>query len=137
MAVTVVVDATWRLSHVEFSTPLGYPGTVMGHSEIVLDKPSESPPGEDTVLRARTTGETYGTMSGATITRGIDVVAEETVEVEGQTISLGTVVAALDAFMRKWRSEDAGNPPLVTPQAEALTPVPEMPDPANPRAPPN
>ena len=138
MAVTVVVDATWRMSHIEFSTPLGYPGTVMGHSEIVLQEPDAPPTDmEPVTLRARVAGETYGTMIGATVTRNIDAVAEETVEVDGQTISFTTLVVALGAFMRKWRSEDAGNPPLVTPQAEALTPMPPMPDAQDPRAPPN
>ena len=92
---------------------------------------------EPVTLRARTAGQTYGTMAGATITRGIDAVAEETVEVDGQTISFATVTAALDAFMRKWRSEDAGNPPLPAPQAAEMTPMPEMPDPQDPRPPPN
>src|SRR6188508_3249187 len=49
---------------------------------------------------------TYGVMPGPSISRGISIVLEETVDVDGVTISFDTILKAMGAFFQKWKTED-------------------------------
>lgn len=131
--ITVSVDAAWRLSRVEFLTPHNMPGYVSGYTEVMLTEPATPSEGAE-VLRSGlpfADPKTYGAMPGARVGRPIDGVMDETVEVEGLTLSLTNVMDAMKEFVRRWRAEDLAKPPpenSVAPEAATLTPVPNPPD---------
>jgi hypothetical protein len=70
----------------------------------------------------------YGTMPGAPVSRQIDVVLEDSIEVNGTKITFSAALAVLAAFFEKWRIEDQAKPPPPLPQAAELTPMPEQPE---------
>ena len=111
MTVTVSVDATWRLSRVEFNTMHNMPWDVHGRGEVLLQEASEPAP---ILGKGTRDGEkvTYGTMPSLPVSRLISDVIAETVEVGGNTISFDTIMQALPLFFEKWRTEDAENPPV-------------------------
>jgi hypothetical protein len=134
----VSVNATWRLSRLEFYTPYNVPHSVTGYGEVLLEPsaPGDVPP----VFRSRpgALGEAeppatkaYGTMPGATVARALDAVLEETVEVDGKPVTFASVVDSLKAFMEKWRLEDAEKPVAPTAMGRVpgvpLTPMPPTP----------
>lgn len=139
--ITVSVDATWRLSRVEILTPLHMPdtGTVIGYTEVMLAEPATPSEGAD-VLRSglrSTDPKIYGAMPGAQVARPIDTSMDETVEVDGITLSLTQTLDAIKEFVRRWRAEDMAKPPPTMPVAASLTPVPHPPDrPFTPPSPP-
>ena len=104
--VTVSVAATWRLSRVEFNTPYNAPHVVLGYGEMLLEEPD---------------GKAYGTMPSERVQRSIAEVVEETVEINGTTVSFDTILQALPKFFEKWRVEDLEKPP---PPAEVPTDIP-------------
>jgi hypothetical protein len=130
MAVTITVDATWRLSRVEFNLPHSMTQTVMGYGEVLLQKAKSAGPEAD-ILKSRSTNpDTYGSMPGAPVNRSLTPeVLAETIDIEGKPVSLEALVVALGQFFEKWRVEDIDMPtPLQTvPQAAKLTPVPPPP----------
>jgi len=142
MTVTVSVDASWRMSRVEFQTPHGVPGVVQGVGEVLLQEPAKPSDGAE-ILRAPNpfgsvvpASKTYGTLPGALVSRPMsEETMAETIEVDGKTITFGSVVDSIKTFMEKWRAEDAAKPPvtLVSPQAAELTPMPEIPTSSLPR----
>ena len=131
--ITVSVDATWRLARVEISTPRDVPGgSVVGYTEVMLAEPATPSEGAS-VLRTGlpfSDPKTYGVMPGATVARPLDTVLDETVEVEGLTLSMTNVMDALKEFTRRWRVEDVAKPPPQTlaPVATEVTPMPQEPD---------
>jgi len=138
--VTVSVDATPRVSRFEFSTPHLPTGMVYGYSEVLLQSPDGEAPSilhvRSPMIPAPKEGEkvTYGVMPGAMVSRGIPAVMEETVEVDGVTISINTVLKAMGEFLEKWRIEDENTPAPVAAAAVAppvldVQPPPEHPDP--------
>jgi hypothetical protein len=127
MSVTVTVEATWRTPRVEFNTPFNGVSTVIGYSEALL----KSADGKTDV----------GTMQGDTIHRDFVAVIDDTVEIDGTTVSFKTVVEAVTKFIEKWRLEDAVLPEPAVPTGAPLTAVPapstppkydEMPPPLEP-----
>jgi hypothetical protein len=73
---------------------------------------------------------TYGVMPGPSISRGISIVLEETVDVDGVTISFDTILKAMGAFFQKWKTEDEEThlpEPSAMMAPTAITPPP-MPD---------
>jgi hypothetical protein len=147
--VEVTVNASWRMSRVEFNTAHNMPATVRGYGEVLLEEAGK--PSEDaSILRGpyQPFGEvepdkkTYGTMPGATITRAIADVLTDTIEVDGKTTTFASVVDSLKRFMEKWRVEDAEKPqsftvigkPLPMPPAVPLTPMPPESPAEDPRA---
>jgi hypothetical protein len=133
--VTVSVDATSRISRFEFSTPQASNGMVYGYSEVLLQEPA-APSGDTRMPGAPAPKEgekvTYGVMPGPSINRGISIVMEETVDVDGTTISFNTVLKAMGAFFEKWRAEDAEiQPPepstMMAPAAITPPPMPDRP----------
>jgi hypothetical protein len=141
--ITVSVDATQRVSRFEFQTPHLPTGMVYAYSEVVLQEPAEPSKGSE-ILKSRTpmgvaqqAGEptVYGVMMGAHIGRGIPDVADESVEVDGTSISFDTVLKAMDAFFEKWRKEDIEKPaiqPMPTPITAPMEPTLDDPTGAKP-----
>jgi hypothetical protein len=138
MTVTLSVDATSRIARFEFSSPHLPSGMVYGYSEVLLQEPDSPSKGAE-ILRpvtpmmgtsTPTEGEkiTYGIMPGTAINRGIPMVMEETVDVDGNTISFATVLQAMGAFFEKWRVEDATKPPPMMMAAQPPTLPPPDPD---------
>ena len=132
MAITVTVDATHRVARFEFLSPHDPNGMAYASGEVLLQEPIDPGDGAD-VLRVRSPmtpapkeGErvTYGVMPGSQVRRIISEVAEETVDVDGATISLNTVLAACGAFFEKWRTEDANAPQTPSPALVQPTPLP-------------
>jgi len=132
--VTVTVDATWRMSRVEFSQPYSESGSITGYGEVLLQEPAEPSPGA-AILRNGTPSpfmaeqKTYGTMPGGVVGRSISSVMEETVEIDGGTLvlSFAQVFAAMEAFLVKWRAEDQSKPtggPLEFPNPSVSSPAP-------------
>jgi hypothetical protein len=125
--ITVSVDATWRLARVEIAMPRGVPGSVVGYTEVMLTEPATPSEGAN-ILRSGlplADPKAYGVMPGATVARPLDAVLDETVEVEGLTLSFTNVMDALKEFTRRWRVEDVAKPPPQTlaPVAAELTPM--------------
>jgi len=147
--VEVSVNATWRMSRVEFNTPYNVPGQVRGYGEVLLEEPSKPSEGAS-VLRqtvqpfgeAEPSTKVYGTMPGAQVARALSEVLTDTIEVDGKITTFAMVVDSLKLFMEKWRIEDADKPPVAftqvgLPPSPAPTPLTPMPpeDPAkDPRA---
>jgi len=132
--VTVTVDATWRMSRVEFSQPHSSTGSVTGYGEVLLQEPAEPSPGA-AILRNGTPSpfmveqKTYGTMPGGVVTRSISSVMEETVEISEGTLvlSFAQVFEAMEAFLVRWRAEDQDKPtggPLESPTTSVSSPAP-------------
>jgi hypothetical protein len=123
----VTVDATWRMSRVEFNTPYDPGGTVVGFGEVLLQEPSTPVPG--VFRRARdgsgSVGKTYGAMPGATVTRALADVADEEIEIDGVKVTFSGAMQAMEKFLQKWLVEDESKPEESgrVPGAE-LTPVP-------------
>lgn len=145
MAVTVSVDATWRMSRVEFITPYAPTGLIMGHGEVLLQEPAVPTEGAGKVLRtpmAVPTGETktYGVMPGGSVLRNISEVLSETVEVDGLTLTFAQTMDAMEAFLRRWREEDGDKPSMmmpppgipVTPMTTTMPPPNSVPPPPSP-----
>ena len=134
--VTVSVEASWRLSRVEFNLPHSLTQNVMGYGEVLLQEADGAGP-EAAILRSRSIpfGEadpkTYGSMPSTMVTRALTPeVLAETIDIEGTQVSLEDLMGALNDFFEKWRVEDASKPPiepLPTPEAEAVTPIPATP----------
>jgi hypothetical protein len=123
--ITVSVDATWRLARVEIAMPRDMPGNVIGYTEVMLTEPATPSEGAN-VLRSGlpfADPKTYGVMPGATVARPLDTVLDETVEVEGLTLSMTNVMDALKEFTRRWRVEDVAKPPatMIAPTAAEPT----------------
>ena len=115
MSVAVTVEATWRMSRIEFNSQHKAPATVVGYSELLLE-----PKGGDAEVFDKETG---GIMPGAPISRPLDdTTLNDTIEVDGKTIHFASVVACLNAFMEKWRIEDANLP---SPKFMRPAPAPE------------
>lgn len=129
----IVVNATWRLSGVQFSTPHDGIGVVTGSGEILLSEASDPIPG-GMILR-KVKGEdgkqAYGVMIGEAVERKIISVRDESVTVNGKTITFAEVNSAIAAFFEKWRIEDAQTPPI-NPEAAELTPHQVPPNPVGP-----
>jgi len=129
MTVTVSVDATWRLSRVEFNTQHNTPWDVRGMGEVLLQEATEPAP---ILGRGTRDGEkvTYGVMPSLPVSRLISDVMEETVDVGSTVVSFKTIMDALPLFFEKWRTEDADTPmpTMIAPQAAELTPMPELKD---------
>jgi len=135
--VTVSVEATWRMSRVEFLAPWSPTGMIQGYGEVLLQEPSSPSKGADIfhtpmMALAEEGKKTYGTMPGAPVSRPINTVLEEKVDVDGQTISFETVMQALSQFMSQWRAEDAAKPP----PAAYMPPPPPEPSPVQHMTPP-
>jgi hypothetical protein len=144
----VTVDASWRMSRVEFNTPYDPGGTIVGFGEVLLQEPTTPIPG----MRRQRGGangsaKSYGTMQGETVTRVLADVAEEEIEIDGVKVTFSTAMQAMEKFLQKWLVEDEGKPePGRVPPAEELTPVAvlgekppmwdELPAPLDPFAPP-
>lgn len=117
--VTMSVEATWQLSHINFMLPFSPTGMVVGNSEVLLKQSAKSREEEAT---------TYGTMPGAIISRQMSAVMKDTVDVGGSTVDFEAVFSALVLFFDKWRLEDAEKPAAPPPVAlgsalsEPLTP---------------
>ena len=131
--VTVTVEATWRMQRVEFVTPYSVTGIVTGYGEVLLQESTEG--GGAQILRDPRMAETktYGTMPAGMISRSIDAVKDETVEINDGTVivTFATLMEAMESFLRKWRTEDQEIPmiePMAPPAAVPLTPMPEMPE---------
>ncbi len=133
MTVTVSVDATWRLSRVSFNTAHDTPWDVEGSGEVLLQE-AEGSTAPILGGRAAREGEkkTYGTMPSLPVSRLINDVMEETVEIDGATVSFKTIMDALPKFFERWRAEDTeafekwvaeGTPGLLTPKAAPETPM--------------
>jgi hypothetical protein len=119
--VEVTVDASWRMARVEFNTPYDPNGTVIGFGEVLLSDPTTP------VSGMRGNGKAYGAMPGATVTRTLSEVVDESVEIDGASVTFGMVMGAMEDFMRKWLVEDESKPePGPVPPAEALTEVPQL-----------
>jgi len=117
----VTVEATWRMNRVEFVAPHSESGTVIGYGEILLEEP-DAP------------GGIYGVLPAEAISRQMADVMQETVDVQGMTVTFDFAVAALEAFFERWRSEDEEElppPEMPLPRAAPLTEMPErLPPPA-------
>jgi hypothetical protein len=126
MTITVSVDATWRLSRVEFNTRHDVPWDVRGIGEVLLQEATEPAP---ILGKGTRDGEkvTYGVMPSAPVSRLIDDVMEDTVDFNGETVSFKAIMDVLPLFFQKWRTEDESKPPptpMVVPQAAPETPMP-------------
>jgi len=103
----VTVEATWRMSRIEFNAWHGMQPHVRGMSEVLLqeaDVPADVFNGttsEDGVV-------TYGAVSDSQqITRPIDAVLGETVTLkDGTIVSFSSIAEALPLFFERWRGED-------------------------------
>ena len=124
MTVTVSVNATYRLSRVEISSPHVPAGTVNGYSEILLESPSGEASAALASLRSTRgdAGKTLGIMPGDTISRTTAEAVNDTVDVDGVVFSFQDILKVLGLFFEKWRAEDAGKP-----EAETITPPPMPP----------
>ena len=120
-SVTVSVAATWRLSRVEFNTPHNGRYNVLGFGEVLLEEPAEASPGA-TILQTTADAKVYGAMPSSRVSRAIDTVNEDTVVVEGTTVSFAAIMEALPLFFEKWRIEDLENPPAAIPEATMAIP---------------
>ena len=130
MTVPVTVNATWRLSRVEFNTRHNTPWDVRGMGEVLLQE-AEGGPGAAILGHGFESDgkKTYGAMPSASVTRLLDdETMNDTIEVDGKVIHFASVVACLNAFMEKWRVEDEQKPPVAPPQPQAA-PETEMPPP--------
>ena len=106
MAITVSVDAAWRVGRVEIDTPYHEPGTVRGRGEVLVSESNKET--SDTFG----TGKPYGAIMGENITRNIEDVMDAEVEISGGTkISWRTVMEAMPLFFEAWRREDIESPP--------------------------
>jgi hypothetical protein len=131
MTVTLTVDATWRLSRVEFNTPYNSSGLVQGFSEVLLQEPETPSPGAEMLRTTTPLGETepvktYGTMPGKLVRRDIEAIKDEEVEVGGDVITFESLMYALSLFFERWRVEDAEKPETpasMRVQGVPLTPV--------------
>jgi hypothetical protein len=123
MTITTVVNATWRMGHIEIDTPYDAPGKVRGVGEVLIEEPS----GGNNLL---SNGKQYGAIPGDSVTRDNEVVMDAAVEVAGGTsISWRTILEALPLFIEKWRREDIETPPVVLkPEAMPPTTVPDYRD---------
>jgi hypothetical protein len=124
MAVTVSVDATHRLSRLEINGPFSVTGTVSGHTEIVLQQPAQPSEGSEIFqkhLQPLEGGEpiTYGVMPGVSISRVFNDIVDDTIEVDGKTVTFGTVAQAFVEFLEKWRKEDINAPLPTVPQPQS------------------
>lgn len=124
----VTVDATWRMSRVEFNTPYEPTGTIVGFGEVLLQAPSSPSPEAASILRPRhqgASGKTYGTMQGATVTRVLADVLDQEIDIEGVgKVSFSQAMAAMEKFLQTWLVEDEQKPEVGrVPQTEELTPV--------------
>jgi hypothetical protein len=133
--ITISVDATSRVSRFEFSTPHLPSGMVYAYSEVLLQEPAEPSKGAE-IMRPRTpmggrdaSGEpiVYGVMPGAHLSRGIPAVADETVSVDGKTVSFEMVLQAMNAFFEKWRAEDIASDAAKPTTGEVTTTPPPQP----------
>jgi len=141
----VTVDATWRMSRVEFNTPYEPAGTVVGFGEVLLQDPTTPITG----LRRRRAGSTasvYTAMPGGTVTRIIDEVKDDVIDVDGVEITFTQAMSAMERFLQKWMIEDESQPePGAVPPQDAVSSVPvlgehppmgdELPKPLDPFAP--
>jgi|SRR6188768_1139470 len=120
MTVTSIVNATWRVGHVEIDTPHAGPGTVRGVGEVVIAEAPGGDVGGGGLL-------TYGAIPGDSVSRNIDDVMGDTVEMAGgSTVSWMTVMEAIPLFVEKWRTEDIANGPekkFIRPKAAPETPL--------------
>ena len=116
--VTVSVSASWRLSRVEFHTPYVGQQLIQGYGEVLLEEPVEASPGSQ-ILKTPKAGEgetkVYGAMHTGRVLRVLPDVMDETVDLDGTTVSLSTVMDAMKLFFEKWRAEDVENPPETPP----------------------
>jgi hypothetical protein len=120
MTVQVTVDAIWRVNRIEIeqSNPYTIPIMIRGSTEVVLQEPTD---GEvPSILKSATypkapipvpdpqimTPKTYGALPGMAIYRKFTDVKDQTVDVDGQTVSMETVMKAFLAFFEAWRIED-------------------------------
>lgn len=119
--VTVTVDATWRIARFECVGPTTG-GNIYGYSEVLLEQPN--PPADGTL-------QTVGTMVGQTILRAVNDVKDQSVTVDGTTLTFTTVLEAMAAFFEKWKVEDDNKPeagPIVKVPGVPLTPLPQLGD---------
>ena len=127
MAVTVSVDATWRFSQVMFSGPWAPNGEIVGWGEYLLQEPVDFVPGAPSLTPGGPTelsmkgtsegGSVYGVMTVAPVVRIISDVKDETVEIDGVTLSVEAIMSAVQALLNRWQAEDVANPPLVPHQS--------------------
>jgi hypothetical protein len=131
----VTVDATWRLSRMEFTTPYNMPGSVRGNGEVLL-RESGVPSDGASVLRGQPAplgeiepdAKVYGTMPGATVVRSLDdALLADTITVDDKLITFETVYEQLQQFMEKWRVEDAEKPPVAFTMNDRPSPPPPVP----------
>ena len=61
-------------------------------------------------------------MPSSRVSRAIDTVNEDTVVVEGTTVSFAAIMEPLPLFFEKWRIEDLENPPAAMPEATMAIP---------------
>lgn len=118
MTITTSVDATWRVGRVEIDTPHDHEkgGTVRGVGEVLISEPGG--------VSLFGTGKPYGAIPGDAVTRNIDDVIDDTVEVAGGTsISWRTMMEAMPLFIEKWRRQDIENPPIKILKPEAAPPT--------------
>lgn len=113
---TVSVDATWRMTRFEINAPHTTAAAVYGYSEVLLQVPS-SKDGEKV---------TYGAMPGKLISRVVNDVLEETVDVNGKPVSFTMVLESLEAFCNKWKVEDESKPPPEPAANMDVNPPPEL-----------
>jgi hypothetical protein len=139
--VTVTVEATWRMSRAEFNLPYlegesALKQTVIGFGEVLLQESGEPAPIMRNGRMAGPEVKTYGAMPGASVMRDVDVVKEETVEVDGTSITFGSLLEGLGLFFERWRTEDSiAVNPMGVPPAAKTTEVFHMPPPAIPTPP--
>jgi len=132
MTVTVSVDATWRLSRVTFNTQHNTPWDVHGYGEVLLQEASNPAP---ILGKGTRDGEkvTYGAMPSLPVSRLIGEVIDDTIDLDGATISFKTIMDALPLFFEKWRVEDEQKPldtfaaPQAAPETEVQTMMPQAP----------
>jgi hypothetical protein len=122
------------MSRFEFNTPIQTSaGMVYGYSEVLLQEPAVPTKGAE-FMHVRSTlpmpkqqdeGKvTYGSMPGAMMSRNIDLVKDETVEVNGVTVSFTQLIEVCNAFFEKWRVEDENTPqPTMIPPPVLPPPV--------------
>lgn len=111
MMVDVTVSASWRMSRLEFYMPYNTPHMVTGYGEVLFEgsglsafRGRSNPRGPDDPPP-----KPHSLMPGAQVSRALTAdVLTDTVTVDGKEIVFATVVAALGAFMEKWRLEDVG-----------------------------
>lgn len=141
----VTVDATWRMSRVEFNTPYEPAGTIVGFGEVLLQEPTEPIPGFRR-RRAGSSSTAYTAMPGGTVTRIIEDVKADVIEIDGVEITFAQAMGAMERFLQKWMIEDEQQPePGAVPPAQDVSSVAvlgehppmgdELPKPLDPFAP--